>query len=192
MKDIQEKLDRKDIAGFQHDLIDWYEKEQRTLPWRENQDPYRVWVSEVMLQQTRVDTVIPYFNRFMEQFPTVKDLALADEEKVMKAWEGLGYYSRVRNLQAAVKEVYESYGGIVPDTKEQFSKLKGVGPYTSGAVLSIAYNKPYPAVDGNVMRVISRILSIWDDIAKPKTRNIFEFAVDQLISGKSRQNLIKG
>lgn len=99
MKDIQEKLDRKDIAGFQHDLIDWYEKEQRTLPWRENQDPYRVWVSEVMLQQTRVDTVIPYFNRFMEQFPTVKDLALADEEKVMKAWEGLGYYSRVRNLQ---------------------------------------------------------------------------------------------
>lgn len=182
MKDIQEKLDRKDIAGFQYDLIDWYEKEQRTLPWRENQDPYRVWVSEVMLQQTRVDTVIPYFNRFMEQFLAVKDLALADEEKVMKAWEGLGYYSRVRNLQAAVKEVYESYEGVVPDTKEQFSKLKGVGPYTSGAVLSIAYNKPYPAVDGNVMRVISRILSIWDDIAKPKTRNIFEFAVDQLIS----------
>ncbi|MEC1412173.1 A/G-specific adenine glycosylase [Bacillus safensis] len=192
MKDIQEKLDRKDIAGFQHDLIDWYEKEQRTLPWRENQDPYRVWVSEVMLQQTRVDTVIPYFTRFMEQFPTVKDLALADEEKVMKAWEGLGYYSRVRNLQAAVKEVYESYGGIVPDTKEQFSKLKGVGPYTSGAVLSIAYNKPYPAVDGNVMRVISRILSIWDDIAKPKTRNIFEFAVDQLISREKPSEFNQG
>ncbi|MFP7347288.1 A/G-specific adenine glycosylase [Bacillus safensis] len=192
MKDIQEKLDRKDIAGFQHDLIDWYEKEQRTLPWRENQDPYRVWVSEVMLQQTRVDTVIPYFNRFMEQFPTVKDLALADEEKVMKAWEGLGYYSRVRNLQAAVKEVYESYDGIVPNTKEQFSKLKGVGPYTSGAVLSIAYNKPYPAVDGNVMRVISRILSIWDDIAKPKTRNIFEFAVDQLISREKPSEFNQG
>lgn len=193
MKDIQEKLDRKDIAGFQHDLIDWYEKEQRTLPWRENQDPYRVWVSEVMLQQTRVDTVIPYFNRFMEQFPTVKDLALADEEKVMKAWEGLGYYSRVRNLQANfVKEVYESYDGIVPNTKEQFSKLKGVGPYTSGAVLSIAYNKPYPAVDGNVMRVISRILSIWDDIAKPKTRNIFEFAVDQLISREKPSEFNQG
>ncbi|MGE6631789.1 A/G-specific adenine glycosylase [Bacillus sp. NPDC077027] len=182
MKDIQEKLDSKNIAAFQHDLISWYEQEKRILPWRENQDPYRVWVSEVMLQQTRVDTVIPYFNRFIEQFPTVADLAEADEEKVMKAWEGLGYYSRVRNLQTAVREVHESYGGIVPDTKEDFSKLKGVGPYTSGAVLSIAYNKPYPAVDGNVMRVISRILSIWDDIAKSKTRNIFEFAVDQLIS----------
>ena len=144
-----------------------------------------------MLQQTRVDTVIPYFNRFMEQFPTVKDLALADEEKVMKAWEGLGYYSRVRNLQAAVKEVYESYGGVVPDTKEQFSKLKGVGPYTSGAVLSIAYNKPYPAVDGNVMRVIS-VSCPYGMILQNQNETFSNLRLISSFPGKSRQNSIKG
>lgn len=171
-----------DIQAFQADLINWFEQEQRTLPWRENQDPYRVWVSEIMLQQTRVDTVIPYFQRFMEQFPTIEALATADEEKVLKAWEGLGYYSRVRNLQSAVKEVHESYGGVVPNTPKEISKLKGVGPYTAGAILSIAYGKPEPAVDGNVMRVLSRILLIKEDIAKPASRKIFEEAVRELIS----------
>lgn len=171
-----------DIQAFQADLINWFEKEQRMLPWRENQDPYRVWVSEIMLQQTRVDTVIPYFQRFMEQFPTIEALATADEEKVLKAWEGLGYYSRVRNLQSAVKEVHENYGGVVPNTPKEISKLKGIGPYTAGAILSIAYAKPEPAVDGNVMRVLSRILLIKEDIAKPASRKIFEEAVRELIS----------
>ncbi|MCA1066214.1 A/G-specific adenine glycosylase [Rossellomorea sp. AcN35-11] len=167
--------------GFQKDLVSWFTREQRDLPWRKDQDPYKVWVSEIMLQQTRVDTVIPYFNRFIEKFPTIEALATADEEDVMKAWEGLGYYSRVRNLQSAVKEVHEKYEGIVPDTPKEISSLKGVGPYTAGAILSIAYSKPEPAVDGNVMRVFSRILSIWLDIAKPSSRKVFEEAVRALI-----------
>ncbi|MBY0121864.1 A/G-specific adenine glycosylase [Bacillus sp. S/N-304-OC-R1] len=171
-----------DINEFQHDLISWFEAEQRDLPWRKDKDPYKVWVSEIMLQQTRVDTVIPYFHRFMEQFPTTKALAEAEEDRVLKAWEGLGYYSRARNLQAAVREVEEKYGGKVPDNLKEISSLKGIGPYTAGAVLSIAYGIPEPAVDGNVMRVLARILSIWDDIAKPSTRKIFEEAVRKLIS----------
>ncbi|KKB33761.1 A/G-specific adenine glycosylase [Bacillus thermotolerans] len=175
-------IEKTDITQFQQDLLNWYKEEKRDLPWRYDQDPYKVWVSEIMLQQTRVDTVIPYFERFIEQFPTIEALAEAEEEKVLKAWEGLGYYSRVRNLQAAVKEVHEQYGGKVPDTKEVISSLKGVGPYTSGAILSIAYGVPEPAVDGNVMRVLSRIFSIWDDIAKASTRKVFEEAVRRIIS----------
>ena len=154
----------------------------RELPWRENQDPYRVWVSEVMLQQTRVDTVIPYYDRFMSLFPTLEALANAEEEMVLKAWEGLGYYSRARNLQTAVKEVVAEYGGTVPNTQAEITKLKGVGPYTAGAILSIAYDKPEPAVDGNVMRVLSRVFLIEDDISKVKTRKLFELIVYEIIS----------
>ncbi|MFP5112172.1 A/G-specific adenine glycosylase [Bacillaceae bacterium C204] len=170
------------ISAFQTDLLSWFKQEQRDLPWRKDQDPYKVWVSEIMLQQTRVDTVIPYFNRFIEWFPTIEDLAEAEEEKVLKAWEGLGYYSRVRNLQSAVKEVKEKYNGVVPNTPDEISGLKGVGPYTAGAILSIAYGIPEPAVDGNVMRVLSRVLSIWEDIAKSSSRKVFEIAVRELIS----------
>jgi A/G-specific adenine glycosylase len=175
-------LDQMDIDAFQSDLIGWFEKEQRRLPWRENRDPYRIWVSEIMLQQTRVETVIPYFNRFIEQFPTLEALAESDEEKVLKAWEGLGYYSRVRNLHTAVKEVHERYGGKVPDAPKEIKALKGVGPYTAGAILSIAYGLPEPAVDGNVMRVLSRILLIWENIAKSSVRKIFEDTVRAIIS----------
>ncbi|MGX4765112.1 A/G-specific adenine glycosylase [Bacillus mojavensis] len=192
MNVLEDKVRQKDIQQFQNDLITWFEREQRILPWREDQDPYKVWVSEVMLQQTRVETVIPYFLRFVEQFPTVEALADADEEKVLKAWEGLGYYSRVRNLQSAVKEVKQQYGGVVPSEEKEFGGLKGVGPYTKGAVLSIAYNKPIPAVDGNVMRVMSRILSIWDDIAKPKTRTVFEEAVRVFISKEKPSEFNQG
>lgn len=182
VNELQDKLNSFPIQAFQQNLINWYLAEKRDLPWRKDQDPYKVWVSEIMLQQTRVDTVIPYFNAFIEKFPTIEALATANEEEVLKAWEGLGYYSRVRNLHAAVKEVSASYSGIVPNTPNEISKLKGVGPYTRGAILSIAYNVPEPAVDGNVMRVLSRILSIWEDIAKPKTRKIFEEATYKLIS----------
>ena len=171
-----------DISSFQQDLIGWFEEEQRKLPWRKDKNPYKIWVSEIMLQQTRVDTVIPYFTRFIEQFPTIQALAEAEEDKVLKAWEGLGYYSRARNLQSAVKEVHEKYNGQVPNNQQEISTLKGVGPYTAGAILSIAYGLPEPAVDGNVMRVLARILSIWADIAKPSTRKIFEEAVRRLIS----------
>ncbi|MEI5908545.1 A/G-specific adenine glycosylase [Bacillus spongiae] len=176
------QLDKFDTKTFQKELLGWFEAEQRDLPWRKDQDPYKVWVSEIMLQQTRVDTVIPYFHRFIEKFPTIKDLAEAEEDSVLKAWEGLGYYSRARNLQTAVKEVHEKYDGVVPNTLNEISKLKGVGPYTAGAILSIAYDVPEPAVDGNVMRVMSRILTIWDDIAKPSSRKVFEKAIRALIS----------
>ncbi|KRE47279.1 A/G-specific adenine glycosylase [Paenibacillus sp. Soil724D2] len=166
---------------FSKNLLDWYQTHKRDLPWRRSKNPYYIWISEVMLQQTRVDTVIPYFHRFVEQFPTVEALAKAPEENVLKAWEGLGYYSRARNLQTAVREVHERYEGIVPQNKEEISSLKGVGPYTSGAILSIAYNKPEPAVDGNVMRVLSRYFLIEEDIMKPATRTKMEKLARELI-----------
>lgn len=155
---------------FSRELLTWYRRGNRDLPWRRSKDPYRIWVSEIMLQQTRVDTVIPYFERFMERFPTVQALAEAPEEEVLKCWEGLGYYSRARNLQAGARMVAQFYGGIIPDDKESVAGLKGVGPYTAGAIMSIAFNRPEPAVDGNVMRVLSRYFCLEEDIAKPKTR----------------------
>ncbi|WP_281974846.1 A/G-specific adenine glycosylase [Halobacillus litoralis] len=179
---IETILEYFNAESFRDDLIRWFKEEQRLLPWRENQDPYRVWVSEIMLQQTRVDTVIPYFNYFLEKFPNPQALADAEEQEVLKAWEGLGYYSRARNLQNAVREVVEEYGGVVPDNPEELGKLKGVGPYTKGAILSIAYDTPEPAVDGNVMRVLSRILHVEDDISKQSTRKLFEGLVGFLIS----------
>lgn len=182
MTDPLDNLSLFNKKDFQNALIHWFQREKRDLPWRKDKDPYKIWVSEVMLQQTRVDTVIPYFLRFMEQFPTIKSLSEAEEEKVLKAWEGLGYYSRVRNLQAAVREVQEKYGGKVPDSLDKIRKLKGVGPYTAGAILSIAYGIPAPAVDGNVMRVLSRILLIKEDISKSSSRKIFEQAACELIS----------
>lgn len=177
---------------FQQQLVEWFNREQRDLPWRHTRDPYKIWVSEVMLQQTRVDTVIPYFNRFVEKFPTPQMFAYAPEEEILKMWEGLGYYSRVRNLQAGVREVVETYGGTVPDNRTDMSKLKGVGPYTAGAVLSIAYGKPEHAVDGNVMRVLSRVLHIDADIALPKTKKVFEEAVSYLIDPNNASSFNQG
>lgn len=166
------------IAG---DLLNWYATHQRDLPWRRSRDPYRIWVSEVMLQQTRVDTVIPYYERWFAQFPTLEVLAEAPEGQVLKAWEGLGYYSRARNLHQAVQEVVAQYGAEVPDNVEAVSGLKGVGPYTAGAILSIAYNRPVPAVDGNVMRVFARLFLIEDDIAQPATRKGMESLAQAMI-----------
>lgn len=134
-----------------------------------------------MLQQTRVETVIPYYERWFAQFPTLQTLAEAPEEQVLKAWEGLGYYSRARNLHGAVKEVVAQYGGQVPDDEAAVADLKGVGPYTAGAILSIAYNRPVPAVDGNVMRVFSRLFLIEDDIMQPATRQGMEELARELI-----------
>ncbi|GIP41070.1 adenine DNA glycosylase [Paenibacillus sp. J31TS4] len=168
-------------AYFSARLVPWYRHVKRDLPWRRTRDPYHIWISEIMLQQTRVEAVIPYFLRFTERFPTIDALADAPEEDVLKLWEGLGYYSRARNLQAAAREVRDEHGGIVPSTKEAVSALKGVGPYTAGAILSIAYNVPEPAVDGNVMRVLSRYFALEDDIAKPATRVKIEKLAKELI-----------
>ncbi|MBB6215776.1 A/G-specific adenine glycosylase [Anaerosolibacter carboniphilus] len=167
-------LDRERILCIQKQLIDWYEKNHRKLPWRETRDPYHIWVSEVMLQQTRVDTVIPYFLNFIGKFPTIEVLAQAHEEEVLKAWEGLGYYSRVRNLQRGAKVVMSQYGGLVPKELQEIKKIPGIGPYTAGAILSIAYDKAVPAVDGNVMRVFSRLFCIDYDISDGKTRREME------------------
>ncbi|MCT2534378.1 A/G-specific adenine glycosylase [Aquibacillus koreensis] len=180
--EIKSLLNNFNIDAFQQDLIDWFESGQRDLPWRLDQDPYKVWVSEIMLQQTKVDTVIPYFNNFLEKFPTLQDLADAPEQEVLKAWEGLGYYSRARNLQNAVQEVVASYGGEVPDNPKDLGDLKGVGPYTKGAILSIAFGQPEPAVDGNVMRVLSRVLLVDQDIAKQSTRKLFEACIYDMIA----------
>lgn len=178
----------KNLQYFSLRLLDWYNEAKRDLPWRRDQDPYRVWVSEIMLQQTRVDTVIPYYERFMDKFPTLQALAEAPEDEVLKAWEGLGYYSRARNLQSAVREVCASYGGKVPDDPEEIARLRGVGPYTAGAILSIAYNLPEPAVDGNVMRVLSRFFLIEEDIMRPATRTRFEKLVRELIPAGEARN----
>ncbi|TCS92802.1 A/G-specific adenine glycosylase [Hazenella coriacea] len=173
------------VEVVQQNLLEWYGENKRDLPWRENKNPYRIWVSEIMLQQTRVDTVIPYYERFLSRFPTIESLAAAADEDVIKAWEGLGYYSRARNLHSAVKEVVAEYGGKVPDKVAQISKLKGVGPYTTGAILSIAYDKKVPAVDGNVMRVFSRLFTIEDDISQQSTRKKMERIAEKLIPESS-------
>lgn len=185
-------LENYPVSDFQQNLIEWFQAEQRILPWRESKDPYRIWVSEIMLQQTKVDTVIPFYLNFLEKFPTPKALAEAEEDEVLKAWEGLGYYSRARNLQTAVKEVQEVYGGKVPNDPEKIKKLKGVGPYTTGAISSIAFGIPEPAVDGNVMRVMSRVLWITEDIARPATRKTFEAAIREVISHEDPSSFNQG
>lgn len=151
-------------------LLEWYRQEQRILPWRENNDAYRVWVSEIMLQQTRVEAAKEYYIRFLTALPTVFDLAVCEEEKLLKLWEGLGYYSRARNLQKTAKIIVESYGGEFPKTKKELLALPGIGEYTAGAILSIAHYLPAPAVDGNVFRVISRLTENPTDISEPKYR----------------------
>lgn len=156
-----EKRNAIELFDIVSPLLEWYQKNARSLPWRENHDPYRVWISEIMLQQTRVAAVIPYFLRFMDQLPTIASLAQAPEAQLMKLWEGLGYYSRARNLQKAARIVCEKYGGVFPDQYEDILSLPGIGPYTAGAVSSISFGQPVPAVDGNVLRVISRLLE-WD------------------------------
>ena len=138
-------------------LLEWYRANRRILPWREDPRPYRVWVSEIMLQQTRVEAVLPYYERFLRELPDIPALAAAPEEQLLKLWEGLGYYSRVRNLQKAARTVCEQYGGELPGDYEAVKALPGIGEYTAGAICSIAFGLPTPAVDGNVLRVVCRI-----------------------------------
>lgn len=141
-------------------IISWYLQNKRDLPWRETKDPYQIWISEIMLQQTRVATAIDYFYRFLVQFPTISDLAKAKEQEVLKLWQGLGYYSRARNLHATAKIIHTEYNGVFPDSYKEILKLKGIGSYTAAAIASFAFNLPHAAVDGNVYRVLSRIYGI--------------------------------
>lgn len=152
------------VRSFRRDLLAFFDDRARALPWRETSDPYAIWISEVMAQQTRVDTVVPYYERWLERFPTVEALAAAPLDDVLKVWEGLGYYSRARNLHRAAGVVAERHGGRVPDTAEGLMALPGIGRYTAGAIASIAFQRPVPAVDGNVRRVYARLA---DDPAPP-------------------------
>lgn len=162
-----------ELGGIVAPLLDWYSENARVLPWRENTAPYRVWVSEIMLQQTRVDTVIPYYNRFMSALPDIKALAECDEQALLKLWEGLGYYSRVRNLQKAAQVIMTKFGGQFPKEFDDILSLPGIGTYTAGAISSICFEKPIPAVDGNVLRVLSRVLGSEADIALPEVKAKF-------------------
>ncbi len=157
LENLKASLRKERLFSISKPLLTWYDENRRILSWREDPTPYHVWVSEIMLQQTRVEAVKPYYKRFMEQLPDIQSLAAAEEERLLKLWEGLGYYSRVRNLQKAAIQIMEEYGGVMPDTDEELLKLKGIGSYTAGAIASIAYGRKVPAVDGNVLRVVSRL-----------------------------------
>lgn len=175
------RMKKHDKKKFTNNLLAWYDANARILPWRENPTPYRVWVSEIMLQQTRVEAVKPYFERFMKALPSLSDLAYASEDELAKLWEGLGYYNRVRNMKKCAMICMEKYGGKLPSTYEELLKLPGIGAYTAGAVASIAYKECVPAVDGNVLRVFSRVLISYDDILKESTKKKFQNIIKEYI-----------
>ena len=167
------------IASLRRDLLSWYDHHRRDLPWRDQPDPYRVWVSEVMLQQTQVTTVVPYYERFLQRFPALAALAAASLDDVLKAWEGLGYYARARNLHAAARLLVADYEGQLPDSYTELRQLPGFGDYTAGALASIAFGERVPAVDGNVKRVLARLFAVQDDVTRSATtRRLRAIAAD--------------
>lgn len=182
----------KEAAG---PLVEWFRENRRDLPWRRRMNAYRVWISEIMLQQTRVEAVKPYYERFLEELPDVKALAEVPEERLLKLWEGMGYYNRARNLKAAAVQIMEEFGGRFPDRYEEIRSLKGIGSYTAGAIVSFVYNIPKPAVDGNVFRVVTRLLADPDDITKASTRTKIEALLEEVIprdaAGDFNQSLIE-
>lgn len=167
--------------SFANELIEWYQHVHRKLPWRENITPYRIWVSEIMLQQTKVETVKPYFERFMNHLPELKNLAEADEEMCFKLWEGLGYYRRIQNMQICARQCMEKYEGKLPDTYEKLIQLKGIGTYTAAAIASIAFHQDVCAVDGNVLRVVTRVFQIDDDISKDTVKQKIKKMLEETI-----------
>ncbi|MCI5996499.1 MAG: A/G-specific adenine glycosylase [Blautia sp.] len=162
-------------------LLAWYDGNARILPWRENPSPYRIWVSEIMLQQTRVEAVKPFFERFTGELTGIPELAACPQDRLLKLWEGLGYYNRVRNMQKAAQIMVEKYGGRMPEDYDDLLKLPGIGPYTAGAVASIAFGIPVPAVDGNVLRVLSRVTAYGDDILKQSVKTGWEKKVREVM-----------
>lgn len=173
-------------------LVEWFRENQRDLPWRKHVNAYRVWISEIMLQQTRVEAVKSYYTRFLEELPDIKALAEVPKDRLLKLWEGLGYYNRARNLKAAAQQVMEEYNGVFPDTFEEIKKLKGIGSYTAGAISSFVYRQQKPAVDGNVFRVVTRILEDSDDIMKASTRTKIECMLEQVIPAEAPGDFNQG
>ena len=190
MKNTEKKDE--DLVKIVQPLVDWYRENKRDLPWRHNPDAYRVWISEIMLQQTRVEAVKGYYDRFLKALPTVKDLAEAEEDKLLKLWEGLGYYNRVRNMQKAAQQIMVDHEGIFPDNYEEILQLKGIGNYTAGAISAFAYGIPKPAVDGNVLRVISRITGSYEDIMKQSVRRKIENTLEQVIPSDAASDFNQG
>ena len=162
-------------------LLQWYNINKRILPWRDRNNAYYTWVSEIMLQQTRVEAVKPYFQRFITALPDVQALAQCPQEQLLKLWEGLGYYNRVRNMQEAARQVVSEHQGIIPEDYQTLISLKGIGSYTAGALASIAYHKSVPAVDGNVLRVITRITEINGDISRQSVRRVIEEELSEIM-----------
>lgn len=183
---------RERLSAMEGPLLAWYSSRARSLPWRDDPQPYRVWISEIMLQQTRVEAVKPYFERFMEAFPTVAHLAQAEDDYLMKMWEGLGYYNRARNLKAAARMIMSEYGGCLPASFDGLIRLPGIGSYTAGAVASIAYGIPLPAVDGNVLRVISRVLGDREDIKKASVKAGIEAELKEVMPGDNASHYNQG
>ena len=171
----------------------WYAACRRVLPWREDPTPYHTWIAEIMLQQTRIEAVIPYYTRFLEELPDIPSLAAVSEDRLMKLWEGLGYYSRARNLKKAAEKLMEEYGGELPASADELRKLPGIGDYTAGSIASISFGLPEPAVDGNVLRVMTRVLACPEDIAKaPVRRKTAELLRDAYPAGREAGILTEG
>lgn len=185
-------MEKQKIPFLQKKVIQWYRKNQRPMPWRNTTDPYKIWVSEIMLQQTQVETVIPYYMRFINEFPTVNDLANAKLSHVMKAWEGLGYYSRARSLYFAAQYILSQFKGIIPSTKEDLLSLPGVGLYTAGAILSIGFQIPAPILDGNVIRLLSRIFHITENVSLLRTKKILWQLSERIIPKKQVREFNQG
>ncbi len=179
----------KDASQIRSALLSWYRKTRRDLPWRRTRDPYAIWISETMLQQTRVETVIPYYERFLARFPDARSLAEAPADDVMSLWAGLGYYSRARNLQAAARQVCDEHGGRLPEDVDALQSLKGVGRYTAGAVASIAFDRPAPILDGNVIRVLARLLDLREDVAGAEVKRTLWAEAEALAEGPSPGDL---
>jgi A/G-specific adenine glycosylase len=180
IRDPQKDCDRGlEYTSLFDPLVDWYKRGHRDLPWRRTRDPYRIWISEIMLQQTRVEAVIPYYERFLTALPTIRDLAECPEDELMKLWEGLGYYSRARNLKKAAQVIMENYGGKMPADHDAILSLPGIGPYTAGAISSIAFGLPFSAVDGNALRILTRVACDGRNIAEEKTKKAITADLDQ-------------
>src|SRR3984885_378655 len=176
---------RRALREFRKLLLGWFRTFQRDLPWRQNKDPYRIWLSEIMLQQTRVAAVIPYYETFLERFPTIRALAEAPEQEVLRLWSGLGYYSRARNLQRAARQIVATHGGEFPRTAEEALALPGIGSYTAAAILSIAFGAKHAVLDGNVARVLARLDAIEGDLREKGRWRSLQKAADKLLDPKS-------
>lgn len=182
------KTSIKNGKAIQQHLLEWFSANQRDLPWRHTYDPYQVWISEIMLQQTQVKTVLPYFERWMKALPTVESVAKADEQTILKLWEGLGYYSRARNLQKAARVIVEKHRGVFPSDDGAIRELPGIGPYTAGAIASIAFNQERPILDGNVIRVLTRLANDTRNTREaPMQKRLWQWAEEMVPKGHARE-----